>query len=161
MKLGDLSNRLSAHLEGDPKLEITGVAGLEDAHPGDLTFLANRKYKPLLTSTRASAILLAPNDNGNRFYRAAHPNFSGFSITIARADVLRIGGNGQTLNGQHGDVVFLAELRGGVGDGVSGLGAERAGAIEAEELVAGVFGFDNAVGDERESAVCRDIEMRR
>jgi UDP-3-O-[3-hydroxymyristoyl] glucosamine N-acyltransferase len=64
MKLADLAHHLNARLDGDQhrNLEITGIAGLEDAQPGELTFLANRKYKPLLASTKASAILLAPNE---------------------------------------------------------------------------------------------------
>ncbi len=62
MKLGDLAQRLNCRVDGDDNLEINGVAGLEDAQPSELSFLANRKYKPLLTSTRASAILIAPNE---------------------------------------------------------------------------------------------------
>ena len=62
MKLGEIAEKLNCALEGDASLEITGVAGLEDARAGDLTFLANRKYRPALASTRASAVLLAPNE---------------------------------------------------------------------------------------------------
>ncbi len=59
MKLRDLAERLHCHLEGDGELDITRVAGIEDAGPGDLTFLANPKYASLVTQTRASAIILA------------------------------------------------------------------------------------------------------
>ncbi len=58
MKLAELAEKLSCRLEGPPELEISGVAGMEHAEPGQLTFLANRKYFPLLKTTRASAILL-------------------------------------------------------------------------------------------------------
>lgn len=58
MKLAELADKLSCRLEGPPELEISGVAGMEHAEPGQLTFLANRKYFPLLKTTRASAILL-------------------------------------------------------------------------------------------------------
>ena len=34
------------------------VAGMQDAQPGDLTFLANPKYEKLLASTRATAVIL-------------------------------------------------------------------------------------------------------
>jgi len=61
MKLSDLAAKLDCRLEGDPALEITGVAGIEHAGTGQLTFLANRRYFPLLKSTRASAILLEEN----------------------------------------------------------------------------------------------------
>ena len=58
MKLAELAQKLGCRLEGPPELEISGVAGMEHAEPGQLTFLANRKYFALLKSTRASAILL-------------------------------------------------------------------------------------------------------
>ena len=61
MKLSDVSAKLDCRLEGDPTTEITGVAGIEHAGPGQLTFLANRRYFPLLKSTRASAVLLEEN----------------------------------------------------------------------------------------------------
>jgi UDP-3-O-[3-hydroxymyristoyl] glucosamine N-acyltransferase len=62
MKLTELAQKLGCTVEGDANLEITGVAGIKDAQPGDLTFLANRKYLRALETTRASAVLLSPND---------------------------------------------------------------------------------------------------
>ena len=59
MKLQDLATRLECRLDGDGGIEITRVASLEDAGPGDLTFLANPKYIPAAQRTRASAIILA------------------------------------------------------------------------------------------------------
>jgi UDP-3-O-[3-hydroxymyristoyl] glucosamine N-acyltransferase len=58
IRLRDLAARLGCELYGDPELEITGVAGLEQAGPSDLTFLANPKYAPKVKSTRAAAILV-------------------------------------------------------------------------------------------------------
>jgi UDP-3-O-[3-hydroxymyristoyl] glucosamine N-acyltransferase len=58
MKLAELAQKLGCRLEGPPELEISGVAGMEHAEPGQLTFLANRKYFALLKTTRASAILM-------------------------------------------------------------------------------------------------------
>src|SRR6516225_2518183 len=58
MKLAELAQKLGCRLEGPPELEISGVAGMEHAEPGQVTFLANRKYFALLKTTRASAILL-------------------------------------------------------------------------------------------------------
>jgi UDP-3-O-[3-hydroxymyristoyl] glucosamine N-acyltransferase len=60
LKLRDLAERLDCRLEGDGDIEILRVAGIEQAQPGDLTFVANRKYYPLLRSTRASAVILGP-----------------------------------------------------------------------------------------------------
>lgn len=45
---------------GDDTAIISAVAGIEDAGPGQLTFLSNPKYRGKLQETRASAILIAP-----------------------------------------------------------------------------------------------------
>jgi UDP-3-O-[3-hydroxymyristoyl] glucosamine N-acyltransferase len=58
MKLAEVAQHLGCRLEGPPDLEIRGVAGIEHAEPGHITFLANRKYFALLKSTRASAVLI-------------------------------------------------------------------------------------------------------
>jgi UDP-3-O-[3-hydroxymyristoyl] glucosamine N-acyltransferase len=58
MKLSELAQKLSCRLEGDPNVDIHGVAGIDHAKPGQITFLANRRYFPLLHSTRASAVLV-------------------------------------------------------------------------------------------------------
>lgn len=58
MKLRDLANRLACSLDGDGDIEIVGVAGIQHAEPGDVTFLANAKYESAVAQTRASAILL-------------------------------------------------------------------------------------------------------
>lgn len=58
MKLSEVAEKLSCRLEGDPSAEITGIAGMDHAAPGQITFLANRRYFPLLHTTRASAIFI-------------------------------------------------------------------------------------------------------
>jgi len=59
MKLAQIAASLDARLEnGAPEIEITGIAGIEDAAPGQLTFLANPKYAAAAKTTRASAVIL-------------------------------------------------------------------------------------------------------
>jgi UDP-3-O-[3-hydroxymyristoyl] glucosamine N-acyltransferase len=58
MKLAEVAEKLGCRLEGPPGLVIHGVAGIEHAEVGQLTFLANRRYFPLLKTTRASAVLV-------------------------------------------------------------------------------------------------------
>ncbi len=60
MKLTVLAERLGAHLFGNGDVEIRGVAGLEQAGPDQLSFLANPRYAPLARTTRAGAILVEP-----------------------------------------------------------------------------------------------------
>ena len=47
-------------LEGDPGLEITGMARLEDAEAGQLSFLSNPRYTRALAETKASAVIVPP-----------------------------------------------------------------------------------------------------
>ena len=61
MKLEDLARELGVELRGPSGLEITGVAGIEEAAPGQLTFIANQKYAGFARTTQASAILVTPN----------------------------------------------------------------------------------------------------
>jgi UDP-3-O-[3-hydroxymyristoyl] glucosamine N-acyltransferase len=58
MKLQELAQKLECRLEGNSQIEIRGVAGIDHAAHGHLTFLANRRYVPLLKTTRASAVLV-------------------------------------------------------------------------------------------------------
>jgi UDP-3-O-[3-hydroxymyristoyl] glucosamine N-acyltransferase len=55
--LDELARRLECRLDGDGRAEVTRVAALDEAGPGDLTFLSNSKYTSRLASTRASAVL--------------------------------------------------------------------------------------------------------
>ena len=59
MKLQEIAERLDCRLTGDGNLEITGVAGLEEAAPGELTFLSNPRYTRQLRETKASAVIIA------------------------------------------------------------------------------------------------------
>lgn len=57
MTLDELARRLGCRLEGDGTQPVTRVAGIEHAGPGDVTFLANRRYASRVLTTRASAII--------------------------------------------------------------------------------------------------------
>jgi UDP-3-O-[3-hydroxymyristoyl] glucosamine N-acyltransferase len=57
MNLTELAARLNCRLEGDGTIDVSRVARIEDAGPGDVTFLANPKYGPKLVLTRASAVI--------------------------------------------------------------------------------------------------------
>jgi len=60
MKLAKIASALHARLEnGAPDTEITGLNGIEQARPGELTFVSNAKYAAAARSTRASAVIVA------------------------------------------------------------------------------------------------------
>lgn len=60
MKLGEVAEKLGAELRGDPAAEITGVRGIEDAGPTEITFVANPRYTALARTTQAAAVLVDP-----------------------------------------------------------------------------------------------------
>jgi UDP-3-O-[3-hydroxymyristoyl] glucosamine N-acyltransferase len=60
MKLAQIASALGARLEnGPPDLEITGVAGIKEAGPGQITFVANPKYAGAARTTKASAVIVS------------------------------------------------------------------------------------------------------
>ncbi len=60
MKLADIASALNTRIENaSADTEITGVAGIENAAPGQLTFVSNPKYNSAAKTTRASAVIVA------------------------------------------------------------------------------------------------------
>ena len=56
--LAQLAARFGVVLRGDPDARVTGVATLENARPGSLSFLANSRYRRYLENTAATAVVL-------------------------------------------------------------------------------------------------------
>ncbi len=73
--LHEIAELVGGVVEGDGSAAIEGVSGIKDAGPGEITFVANPKYLPMLSSTRASAVIVAhdvpPCDKN--LIRAEHP----------------------------------------------------------------------------------------
>jgi UDP-3-O-[3-hydroxymyristoyl] glucosamine N-acyltransferase len=55
--LAELAGELGGDVVGDGSIVIRGVAGIREALPGDITFLANSRYEAHLAETRASAVI--------------------------------------------------------------------------------------------------------
>ena len=62
LTLGELAQQLGVELRGDASVRVSGVATLSGARAGELSFLANPRYRRQLAATRASAVVLAPED---------------------------------------------------------------------------------------------------
>lgn len=60
--LAEIAARLGGDVLGDAQTQIHQVSTLAAAGEGELAFLANRKYRHQLQTTRAAAVLLAPAD---------------------------------------------------------------------------------------------------
>lgn len=65
-RLSELAARAGARLEGDGDVLVTGVAPIEEAGPGQVTFLANPKYTPFARTSSASAIIAKERVEGAR-----------------------------------------------------------------------------------------------
>jgi UDP-3-O-[3-hydroxymyristoyl] glucosamine N-acyltransferase len=61
VKLVEVAAKLSCKLEGDGSIDIVGVATLETAREGELSFYTNVKYQNAVKQTAASAILVGPD----------------------------------------------------------------------------------------------------
>src|SRR6266404_2436753 len=67
MTLREIEEKLGATLDAPsnaPDTHITGVAGIEAAGPGQITFVSNPKYAAPAKTTRASAVLVTPDFPG-------------------------------------------------------------------------------------------------
>lgn len=64
MSIALLAERLGGRLEGDGSAVIEGMAGLREAGPGDVSFLANPKYASAVADTRAAAVIVAEGWSG-------------------------------------------------------------------------------------------------
>jgi UDP-3-O-[3-hydroxymyristoyl] glucosamine N-acyltransferase len=83
--LGELARRLECPVEGDAAIEIRRVAKIEDAGPGDLTFVANPRYASKLATTRASAVIVNGEDVAQKGYGGAVIRSTSPYLTFARA----------------------------------------------------------------------------
>jgi UDP-3-O-[3-hydroxymyristoyl] glucosamine N-acyltransferase len=79
MKLKDIAVKIGARLEpAEADLEISGIAPIESAGPGTITFVADRRYAAAAQSTRASAIIVDQKfpPPGKPVLRASNPQFA-------------------------------------------------------------------------------------
>lgn len=86
LRLRDLAALLDAELIGDGEVMVGGVAGLEDAGPGDITFLARASLAGRLAGCRAAAVIVGPDTEADRpALRVADPyrTFAGLLARLA------------------------------------------------------------------------------
>ena len=75
ISLKEIARILGGEIDGDDNCIISGLAGIEKAGPGDITFVANPKYAHYIATTRASAIVCAPETiaPGKNLIKVANP----------------------------------------------------------------------------------------
>lgn len=62
-RLGTMVERLGGQLIGDPEIEVSGIAPLEEASASHITFLSNPKFRAKAAQTGAVALILSPADD--------------------------------------------------------------------------------------------------
>lgn len=67
MKVHEIATLLQGEVVGDADVDIAGVAKIEEAADGDLSFIANPKYEKYLPSTKASAVLVSQKLDLNKY----------------------------------------------------------------------------------------------
>jgi len=60
--LRQIAERLGGETVGEADAALTGIASLDEATPGQLTFLASAKFRARLAGTRAGAVIVGPKD---------------------------------------------------------------------------------------------------
>lgn len=60
--VAELAGLLGCPYEGDGTAVLTGVADMKGAGEGEVVFMAQRKFRPLLESSQASAVILPPEE---------------------------------------------------------------------------------------------------
>jgi len=61
----EIARLIDGVVEGDGEIQITGLAGLREARPGDLSLLTSRKYESFLSETKAAAVLVRSDWEGS------------------------------------------------------------------------------------------------
>ena len=77
MTIKDIAIELGGVVEGDESIEISSLAALRDASAGDISFLSNPRYSSAVASTKASAVIVNSEWQGE---------FSGTIIRVKNAD---------------------------------------------------------------------------
>lgn len=65
--LSKIAEEIGAKLKGDPDLLVENINTIENAGPGDLSYIASRKFKKYVETTRASALIVYPGLESDRF----------------------------------------------------------------------------------------------
>ena len=73
-----IASMIDGEVEGDNDVEITGFAKIEEALPGQISFISNPKYSHFINTTKASALLVgkdvpAPSTGGPTLIRVEDP----------------------------------------------------------------------------------------
>ena len=95
--LAEIAELVGGKVEGDGAVSIAGIADLQGAGPGDLSFFAHPRYEAAARQTKAAALLVgpqAPRNLGRARIRVANPSaaFTRVAMLFAPAEAPRLNG---------------------------------------------------------------------
>ncbi len=82
MTLEELAKHTQSRVVGDGSVVIEAVSTLENAKEGEITFLTNKKYMPLVKSTSASAIIVGEEMESNASLLVAEDPYFAFREAV-------------------------------------------------------------------------------
>ncbi|MBK8574659.1 MAG: UDP-3-O-(3-hydroxymyristoyl)glucosamine N-acyltransferase [Elusimicrobia bacterium] len=148
LPLNEIVDLVGGTLLGDGTVVVTGAAGIGEAGPGDITFLANPKYGSQIATTKASAVIVTADvDTGGR-PAVVHKNPS-----LAWAKVLELLDRERTRRptGIHPTAVIAPSAKVGRNVTLGAFTVVEEGAVIGDNtiLYAHVYvGFDTTIGSD-------------
>lgn len=106
--LNEIAAYLGGNIQGNGNVIIKGISGIKEAREGDITFVANIKYFPLIEKTNATAII-APKD-----VKAPDRNLvlvDNPSLAFAKIASLIVGEQGHCLEGIHPTAIIASDAK--------------------------------------------------
>jgi len=114
--LKEIAALIDGEIVGDDRIQISSVNGIREAQEGEITFLANPAYRPLMNITKASAIITSREiDTAKQaIIRTDNPSAAFAQIISMFTDRSKAG---QPRPGQHKTAVIGENVK--LGKGVS------------------------------------------
>ncbi len=145
--LAELAAKVGGTIEGDGSVEITGAAPIERAVSGEISFVANPRYKQYVAGTTASALVLDPGIECTHIPVMRHER-----PYLAFAHIIDLLYPGKILvqPGTDSTAVISPQARIGSGTGIGPLCHVREGAVIGRncQLVSSVYvGRNVTIGD--------------
>ncbi|MCX5681607.1 MAG: UDP-3-O-(3-hydroxymyristoyl)glucosamine N-acyltransferase [Candidatus Omnitrophica bacterium] len=106
--LKEIAQYLGGEVQGDGNVVINGISGIKEARTGDITFVANIKYLPLIENTNATAIITPRDINapGRNLILVDNPSFA-----FAQIASLVIGEQGHQVQGIHPTAIIAPDTK--------------------------------------------------
>jgi len=158
LTLGEISRLVGGELSGDPGVVIVGISGIKEAKEGEITFLANTKYSPLLVTTQASAVITSKEitSSSKPIIRTDNP-----SLAFTKVAEVLLAYKVRHPAGIHQAAVISAQAILGKNVGVGACAVIEAGAQVGDNTVIypGVYlGHDSRVG--RDCLIYSNVSIR-